>query len=279
MRCKSPYLIPLLLLAVWRPLPPLPEPKEQFGMEACGDAIYAVAGIDGNLAEANSVYAYDGSAWRRCRAYPLPVQSLTLECLAGRLYGVGGYDHRNPQGGKTANVYAYDAARDEWLARAMLHVAREDHGSAVLAGRLLVFGGVTNPDHALTATMEVYDPNRDAWTLFPWPQPRALGDFAAASDGRLEICTGVHTLDEYPRLTGRAYVDLAVWRGGVVLCGGSLAGTGDVTSRVDVIGADPLSPLPYPARGMGTAVWRDRLYVCGGFDGQKVRSDFLVWEP
>jgi hypothetical protein len=261
----------------------MPEPREQHGFEACDGRLYAVAGIDGNNVETKRSYRYVPAEdrWHRIADYPQPVQSLGLECCRNQLYGLGGYDHRNQQAGKTQACYRYSPCVDSWEPIAPMHVAREDAGSLVLGGRIYVFGGVTNPGHAVAKSYEVYDPNADTWTIYAWPQTRCLGDWA---DGQGDICqllSGISDMSKYPAFQGRAYCDLAIWRGEAILVGGSRDSTTQVLVTVDAVdlrfgGSRRLPDLPYAARGVGVTVIGDSLYACGGWDGTTQRNDLHV---
>jgi len=242
----------------WKSLPSLPEPREQHACEAVNGVVYTVAGIDGNNVETARSYAFSGDYWRQIADYPLAVQSCTAEDLDGHLIVTGGYDHRRFQDGKTRAVYRYSPQTDTWQPLAPMNIAREDHGSAVLAGKLYVFGGLTNPGHTMADTCEVYDPNTDCWELRPW-QCRALGDFACVVAGEICFPCGVDTMQGYPLVSGMSYVDAACVRGELILIGGCRANIHD----------------PNSLRGAGTAVIGERLIVTGGWRG---RSMDECWE-
>lgn len=267
----------------WQPLAPMPEPKEQHGFENIGDWLYTVAGIDGNNVETRKAWCYhpDVDRWHRIADYPLAVQSMGLECCQGWLYGLGGYDHRDQRSGKTAACYRYNPSLLCWQSIASMHVPREDAGSLVMDGRIYVFGGITNPGHAVTQSYEVYDPNTDAWTLYDWPQTRCLGDWADSDGVLFRLLGGVTDMSRYPAFDGRAYCDLVFWMGEAILIGGVRDHTSCVLAAVDAVdlrfgGSRRLPDLPYAARGVGTVAVRDSLYVCGGWDGKRQRTDLYV---
>ena len=57
------------------------------------------------------------------------------------------------------SVYVYDPQADAWTQLASTSVARWLHASAVVGGKLYVFGG----RGAASAMVEVYDPASDSW--------------------------------------------------------------------------------------------------------------------
>ena len=59
------------------------------------------------------------------------------------------------------SAYVYDPQADAWTQLASMGTARQDHASAVVGGKLYVFGGWGTSGHVSTA--EVYDPASDSW--------------------------------------------------------------------------------------------------------------------
>ena len=71
---------------------------------------------------------------------------------------------------------AYDPITNTWSLRASLPSARAGHGSAVLNGKIVIFGGEGNLANPATGTFEntdEYDPATDSWrALAPMITPR-----------------------------------------------------------------------------------------------------------
>ena len=60
------------------------------------------------------------------------------------------------------SVYVYDPQADAWTQLARMGTARRAHASAVVGGKLYVFGGYDAATQRLS-TAEVYDPASDSW--------------------------------------------------------------------------------------------------------------------
>lgn len=291
----------------WLHLPPMPESKEQFGMEACGGKIYAVAGIC-NGRETDTCFAYDVNAgiWSRIAPLPKEVQSLCLRAVKGRLYCFGGYHHLIAV--KHPNVWLYDPNADAWLARTAMPVAREDAGSAVINNQVWIVGGFTNPGHDLVPQIDVYDPDLDTWVesfaIKPhegdWPG-RALGDFACAWGSAIWCLAGTEITENYPYLQPshlgffatetdlgyvpipdpRCYAELETIGDYLYVIGGCRSSTTDYAETMLILNMqtqvwEKPVPLPYPARGQGACSVNGILYVAGGYDGS-TRDDFCLW--
>ena len=60
------------------------------------------------------------------------------------------------------SAYVYDPQADAWTQLASMGTARKMHASAVVGGKLYVFGGWDASGLGLS-TAEVYDPASDSW--------------------------------------------------------------------------------------------------------------------
>ena len=60
------------------------------------------------------------------------------------------------------SVYVYDPQADAWTQLSSMGTARRNQASAVVGGKLYVFGGYGAGDEPLR-TAEVYDPASDSW--------------------------------------------------------------------------------------------------------------------
>lgn len=85
-------------------------------------------------------------------------------------------------------VCATPAAAGEWTELAPMHEARAEPGMTVLDGKLSVFGGrIYTTPNVTHASVEVYDPATDTWTLkAPMPAPRYCPAVGACTSGAYE---------------------------------------------------------------------------------------------
>ena len=56
----------------------------------------------------------------------------------------------------------YDPQADAWTQLASMGIARRNHASAAVGGKLYVFGGIDSGER-LVSTAEVYDPASNSW--------------------------------------------------------------------------------------------------------------------
>ena len=92
-----------------------------------------------------------------------PVFGATSAVVKNTLYVFGGYSSDNVA---TANVWALDAAKNEWLAKAPMLVAQGSARAVAYQNIVYVIGGNTTGQNRI-ATVESYDPKTDSWTAQP----------------------------------------------------------------------------------------------------------------
>jgi hypothetical protein len=296
------------IVGSWLRLADMPESKEQFGLEACGGKIYAVAGVHNDEETGTSfVYNTNNGVWSPIAPLPRAVQSPCLRAVKGRLFCFQGYDHRIQV--KYPDVFLYDPNANAWLPRSPIPIPREDAGSAVINGRVWIVGGLTNPAHTIVPRIDIYDPGLDVWlpplTIRPrgdvWPG-RALGDFGCAVGNQFWCLGGTEDMIDYPLLhpnpwgfftaTGtdlstiaipdpRCYAAVEAIGDCLFVVGGCYTSTTDYATTMLILDVPTRTwkkpvPLPYPARCQAACTWNDTLYVAGGYDG-RTRADFFLW--
>ncbi|HEX5504059.1 MAG TPA: kelch repeat-containing protein [Thermomicrobiales bacterium] len=130
------------------------------------------------------------ATWPFARGYEAPVALSDGRVLftGGTLYA-DGVDHA------LAVAQVYDPATATWAPVAPLRLARAGHTATVLRdGTVLVVGGATAPGtlhHAVTGSVERYDPRADRWTpAAPLRTPRAWHTATLLQDGRVLVVGG-----------------------------------------------------------------------------------------
>ncbi len=119
----------------------------------------------------------------------------------GKILVIGGQDGNSA----LQSCELYDPNSDTWTEAASLNVARYRFQAFVLNdGRVFVAGGLSaigiNPPTLTTATCEIYDPNKNEWSLAASMSAPREG-FAACkiSDGRIAVFAGLNANDgSYP---------------------------------------------------------------------------------
>jgi N-acetylneuraminic acid mutarotase len=224
----------------WQPGPSLPDGFPAVTSPAVlahRGALVVLGGmVSGSASATRKVIALDPatSTWTSLAALPVGLGAAVAQSIGDDLYVAGGLDGEQSH----AELWVMRAGSNVWSPAAAMSSARHGAASAVLDGRLFVFGG-TREGGAALALAEVYDPRSNEWTaLAPLPAPVS---FATATAAR-----------------GRA----------VVLAGEAGAATGSTAPAWSYdVDADTWSILPPAprARSGAAAAWRgDAVYVLGG---------------
>ena len=80
--------------------------------------------------------------------------------MGGKIYVTGG--NTTPVEAMNS-AYVYDPQADAWTLLASMGIARRNHVSAAVGGKLYVFGGFGTAANERLSTAEVYDPASDSW--------------------------------------------------------------------------------------------------------------------
>lgn len=153
-----------------------------------------------------------------------------------------------------------DAPQPRWLeAAAMPGGPTILAGSASLAGKLFVFGGMSRSDKTTpltdTAAAYQYDPVRDRWSpIAPLPGRRRGATAVAINDRFIAIVGGCITEREIHTMLDEVLL---------------------YDARADRY--HPAQPLPYAAALVGAVRHGDRLFVFGGEDRARSRTTQSAW--
>ena len=240
----------------WRAGPNLPGPAvENPAVVALGGKLYVFGGSTSSFSGAVSnaaVFDPGQNAWSPLPDLPTARGGATAQALGGKIYVVGGLA---PDGASldTVDVFEPDApGGGAWSSAAAMSTRRDNSGSAVLGGKLYVFGGGTrNPggyaNHTLSS-VEIYDPATDTWA------PGA------------------------PMPTGRRTMAVGTLNGRAQLIGGELStsasGTFFANEEYDPITGSwrTLTPMRTPRHGSAAGTIGETIYVAGG--GPEAGSSF-----
>ena len=177
-------------LNTWLTRAELPAPRGAAAAAVVNGKIVVVGGLsriaDGGMAFQTVIYDPAFNAWLQVSPIPTMRDHLTAETVQDTLYAIGGR-YLSPER-NFATVEDYDIRRDRWYSKSPMPVKLGALGSAVLDGKIHVFGG---EDRSSTFTAhEVYDPATDTWTDAP-PLPTARhGAAVAVADGKIYVIGG-----------------------------------------------------------------------------------------
>ena len=177
----------------WSERTPMPAGSERATscVAALDGKIYLFGGARATTVSDASVYDVAADSWQALPPLPEAREHCVVGAIGGTLYIASGR-----AGGITGfqrNTWAFDPATQAYSPRAPIPTARGGTAGAVLAERLLIFGGEGNPAPAtfgVWPNIDAYEPASDSWqALAPMLLPRhGLG--AAVSDGRVYLPGG-----------------------------------------------------------------------------------------
>ena len=137
-----------------------------------GGKIYAMGGIGryGNVTlDTVEVYDFQADSWQRVASMPQGRASHAATAMGGKIYVTGGCQQEAVMASwsvlvmaSLSSVCVYDPQANMWTQLASMSIARQDHASAAVGGKLYVFGGSSAAGAPLSTT-EVYDPASNSW--------------------------------------------------------------------------------------------------------------------
>ena len=262
-------------------------PRQEIGLAAVGETLYAVGGFAGAVPSA-AVEAYDTRADRWSSVAPLPqaLHHVMVATVDGVVYAAGGLGAGATFDGASNSTYAFDPGANTWTPRTPLPLPRGAGAAGVIGGRLYVVGGLRGSS---VADLTVYDPATDTWTQLA-AMPTARDHLAAGViDGRLYAVGGraagqlFDVVEVFDPATGgwsgsRARMPTA--RGGLAAAAlnGLLYAVGGEGNAANPLGTFPQAEAYDPTRdvwtrqpdmgiprhGIGAAAVGGALYVMGG---------------
>lgn len=169
----------------WRPLSPLPEGLERFGLAAAEGRIWAAGGFSAEsgrepIAE---MWSYDPEAdiWQSEAAMPAPRAAFAMVAHEGRLYAVGG-------AGEPGGVFVFDISSREWAALdAPSGLARRDAGITLVDGEIWVTGGIV--ERRAVRRVDIYNIDSQSWRRGP-DLPDARAGHSLVYDGQRLMVLG-----------------------------------------------------------------------------------------
>lgn len=191
-------------------LPPLEPSVTSFGAAVSGDYLYVYGGHLGKPHEYNDksgsgtlrrLKLSENSKWEELQAGPSRT-GLAMVSYQGKLYRVGGFEAKNPQGKdwelfSTTDFCCFDPASGQWTSLTPLPAGRSSHDAAVIGSKLYVVGGwnmqgknnTTWHTEALVCDLSQSSPSWEVLKVAPPFQRRALA--VASWDNKLYVVGGM----------------------------------------------------------------------------------------
>ena len=270
----------------WKPLPPLPTPRQEVGVAGDDTHVYVIGGILAGGSATGVVDRLDvaNEMWEPVPALPddVRVHHVGAASAEGTIFAIGGLNAAF-RGVKT--VFAYNPNSNAWTRKADLPRVRGAMGVAAIDDKIYAAGG--QDGGASVADFTVYLVHEDRWETLP-AMPTARNHLAAASaegifyavggrDGRLfgklEAFNPQTSrwLELAPMPTARGGIAAAVARDCIFVFGGE--GNGEDPNGIfpQVEGYDLCRNewasdelMPNPRHGIGAATVGESLYIPGG---------------
>jgi N-acetylneuraminic acid mutarotase len=144
----------------WTMKKPMPAKRDDFVMAACETKIYLIGGSSG----ANQAYDPATDTWETKASMPTPRSSLEANMVNGKIYLIGGRT-----GGQYSTVginEVYNPATDTWATKTPIPYPVTSYASAVVDNKIYVIGGQDEFNSPMNlALVQIYDPERDAWSF------------------------------------------------------------------------------------------------------------------
>lgn len=225
--------------------------------------------------------------WEQAGQMPSARLLCSTETVDSTIYLIGGL---NSSAIATVNVYAYNPADRTFETREPLPEPLAASATAVVNGKIYLFGGIKASQGVVSQSCYVYDPETNHWAILANmpPVPRGYA-VAEAVDNKIYVIGGFGsgsapaikqvqvydpqqntwaTLSNMP--TARGYMASAVLNGKIYVMGGGEAAP-SYASLATVEVYDPLSDtwstapdLPTPRWGPAAGVLNNTIYVAGG---------------
>lgn len=259
----------------WSEAAPLPSTRQEIYATTHGGRIFTAGGLAENASAVRDDFlAYDpqGDRWQALAKLPVARHHITLSSLDGRIYAIGGFSGAFPDWQPEASAFVFDVEAAQWRALPDLPVARGEHVSAAVDGRIYVIGGrvggtpsaASYGEHRDTSRVDVFDPESQTWSR-GIDAPSARNSAASAViDGRIYV------------VGGRQYLQQP--DGSAVNVNSAALEVFDPASGLWSVRA----PMPQAAGGLAAAAVDGKLYVFGGEQWTPTKEVFAegwVYDP
>jgi N-acetylneuraminic acid mutarotase len=244
----------------WRTKTPMPTPRSGCAVASYQGKIYVIGGTVGVTTDlvsefTGAVEVYDPATdtWETKTSMPTPRADLRASVVNGKIYLIGGKERwgEEPLYHELDANEVYDPTNDSWTTAAPMPIPAFGYASAVVAGKIYVFGGARQlrtgfNDLTSVGSTQVYDAKNNTWTS-KTSLPSAVSFAAAEATGGLTAPQRIYFTGGFDQSGYSATVRVY-----------------DVER--DRWGSAAVMPT---ARGyLAMAVVEDVLYAIGGFNGE-----------
>jgi len=238
---------------IWRQGTPFPKTRHHLGLVSNAKYLYGIGGFMGEKGKAwqiqDTVYRLEKNSqtWLPAPKLPVPLAESVYASVNNNIHVIGGKTISEETGRNVdTNKHYVLIDNKRWVEAAPPTVVRNSAASAVLAGKIYVFGGRAAGANAGNKSFaEVYDVSHDKWTPIK-PLPVAVAGLSAAVLGEKIIVTG-----------GEAFGPNGNWKTGKAY---NQAWSYDPATDLWT----EIAAMPSARHGHGAVSLNDKVYVIGG---------------
>jgi len=176
----------------------MPVSRVEFDIGVVDGKIYIIGGAirrDGGGERIGRVDVYNPATdtWMEGREMPTPRSSLGVGAVGNRIYAIGGRGWPPVRIGPHLTVIEeYDSRSHHWRKRGDMLDTRDSFATVVVTDSIYLIGGVilAGGPHEYLASVNVYDPQKDAWDEIPAMPIPLVPNGAAAVNGKIYVFGG-----------------------------------------------------------------------------------------
>jgi N-acetylneuraminic acid mutarotase len=153
----------------WTIMASMDSPRVGHTLEILNNKLYVVGGVESVQQNFSNILEYDieTDKWITKCDMPEPRFNHFSEVIDGKIYIAGGFTVKDGRHPGVLSTLRYDPAKNQWDTLADLNHERHLAGSCIFDDKIYVFGGAPSgiPIPMAHRSIEIYDPEADAWTI------------------------------------------------------------------------------------------------------------------
>lgn len=180
----------------WIPKQDMPVSRVEFGIGVVDGKIYIIGGAmrsGGERMGRVDVYNPATDTWVKGREMPTPREALGVGVVGNRIYAIGGRGWPPVRiGPHLMIIEEYDSRSRQWRQRGDMLDTRDSFATVVVRDSIYLIGGaiLAGVPHEYLAGVNVYDPQKDAWSDLPAMPMSLVPQGAEVVDGRIYVFGG-----------------------------------------------------------------------------------------
>ena len=182
----------------WIPKQDMPVSRVEFDIGVVDGKIYIIGGamrIGGERIGRVDVYNPATDTWVKGPEMPTPRESLGVGVVGNRIYAIGGRGWPQVRLGPHLTVIEeYNPTSRQWQKKSDMLDTRDSFAPVVVRDSIYLIGGIILGDGGFApeylASVNVYDPQKDAWSDIPAMPMPLVSQGAAAVNGRIYVFGG-----------------------------------------------------------------------------------------